>query len=252
MTDGRLKTVPKGETIVAKRTIFERFLAVFYPERCCCCGRTIACGSLVCGGCRKKLDVIRPPVCPLCGRGTGECRCRRRRRQVERCVSPFYYTGAARSALLRLKFSKKTAAAELFCQAMAHTVRREYAGIAFDCLVPVPISRATLRQRGYNQSAVLAGGLGKRIGLPVRPLLIKMRQTEPQRTLPAYRRSGNVLGVFDVKGEAGLAGMTVLLVDDVATTGATLDECAKMLKIYGAKAVYAVTATASRLSKEEE
>lgn len=237
---------------MVKRTFFERFLAALYPERCCCCGKAVACGSIVCDACRLKLNIIYPPVCPYCGRQISDCRCEKHQKHMERCISPFYYDNAAKSALMRLKFLKKPASAELFYRAMAKTVKREYAGISFDFIIPVPVSKSTLQKRGYNQSAVLAEGLQKQTGIPMNPSLIKIRQTLPQRELPAYRRSGNVLGVFDVNGNVNLKDKTILLVDDIATTGATLDECAKMLKIYRAKAVYAVTATASRLSKEEK
>ncbi len=132
---------------------------------------------------------------------------------------------------------------------MAHTVRREYADIDFDCIVPVPLSRDALRKRRYNQSAVLAKGLADLLDIPYAELLNKQQTTIPQRELPAYRRSGNVLGVFDATDGVPEGG-SVLLVDDTVTTGSTLDECAKILKLYGAQAVYAVTATVSRLSNQ--
>ena len=177
------------------------------------------------------------------------CRCNKRQRHTDRCIAPFYFEGAAKSAIYRLKFKDKVNAAELLCLAMAHTVRREYADINFDCIVPVPLSRDTIRKRRYNQSAVLAKGLADLLDIRYDQILNKQQTTLPQRELPAYRRSGNVLGVFDVV-DGVTKGGSVLLVDDTVTTGSTLDECAKILKLYGAQAVYAVTATVSRLSNQ--
>lgn len=88
--------------------------------------------------CREELPRIAGPVCPLCGREKGSCRCGQRRRAYRRCVSPFYYEGPAKRGILRLKLYGKVYAAEGFAQAMAETVRREYEGIAFDALVRFP------------------------------------------------------------------------------------------------------------------
>ena len=97
---------------------------------------------------------------------------------------------------------------------------------------------------------MLVAVLSKRLALPYEPVLTKLTHTQPQKELTALRRRGNLLGVFDVCSD--VSGKTILLVDDVITTGATLDECAKMLKIFGAAEVYGVTAAAAVLSKDEE
>ena len=237
---------------MVKRTLLSRLLAAAYPERCCCCGKAVPCGGLVCEECRAKLNAIEPPVCPSCGNGTCECTCDGHKRHTERCVSPFYYDGAAKSGIYRLKFDGKEYVAELFYTFMAETVKREYGDIDFDAIIPVPIGETTRRKRLYNQSELLGQGLSGLLGVPLKQTLVKLWETSPQRDLPEYRRSGNVLGVYDVDGQTDLCDKVVLLVDDVSTTGATLDECAKMLKIYHAKAVYAVTAASTRLPKKKK
>lgn len=229
------------------RSFYQRVLAILFPEHCSCCGKVIECGALVCPACQTRLLPVEPPVCQICGVGIADCTCGKHAGQLERCASPFYHEASAREALHRLKFSGKATVAEFFGVNMAQTIQREYAGLSFDCLVPVPISTETLGRREYNQSALLATDLSGRLHIPCREILIKQGETTPQRELPAFRRSGNVLGVFDVDTSALLPDSTILLVDDTVTTGATLEECAKMLKLFGAKAVYAVTATISRL-----
>ncbi len=236
-----------------KRSFGQRLLAAVYPERCACCGRVVSCGELVCAPCRALLPVVEPPLCPLCGCGRSDCSCEGRRRLVEGIVAPFYYEGASRDAVRNLKFYNRLYAAEPLALAMAAVVRREWLApddgrpaVRFDGVIPVPVSRATFRRRGYNQSALLANKLAEALGLPMEDALVKLWDTPAQRGLPAYRRSGNVLGVFDRAAGADFTGCTLMLVDDIATTGATLDECAKMLKIYGAREVYAVAAALTR------
>lgn len=237
---------------MVRRTLWQHCLALFFPEHCCCCGKIVSCGELVCSDCQSRLVGVLPPLCPYCGCQKKDCRCDNHARHAERCVSPYYYTGAAKSGILRLKFQNKPYAAEFFIQSMAQVVRREYTGIRFDMIIPVPLSPATRKMRSYNQSALLAAGLSEHLGIPWEEALVKLWNTAPQRSLPAFRRSGNVLGVFDINGDVILTDKTILLVDDVSTTGATMHECAKMMKLYGAKAVYAVAATVTRLSDSEK
>ena len=227
-----------------------RLLDWLFPRRCGYCGRPVETGQHTCPRCRRELPRIGTPVCPLCGREKGACGCRQRRHDFRRCVAPFYYEGLAKRGILRLKLYGKAYAAEGFAAAMAETVRREYQGIVFDAVVPVPVSDRTRRERGYNQSEKLADALGKALGIPMAAVLIKVADNQPQRSLPASQRSGNVLGVFDCVPGLAVGGKTLLLVDDIFTTGATLQECAKMLKLYGAGEVYAVAAASARLSND--
>lgn len=152
----------------------DRLLDWLFPRRCAFCGHPVETGQTACSRCREELPRIAGPVCPLCGREKGSCRCGQRRRAYRRCVSPFYYEGPAKRGILRLKLYGKVYAAEGFAQAMAETVRREYEGIAFDALVPVPISDSTRRERGYNQSERLASALGKGLAVPVAEGLVKV------------------------------------------------------------------------------
>jgi len=227
------------------RTWYQRLLAMFYPERCCCCGRVIACGELVCSVCFSKLTEVEPPLCLHCGYQLEHCQCRNthiRREYVQCCTAPFYYEGAARDAVLRMKLRGHPEAGELLVDAMVSTVKGLYHGVDFDYVTTVPIHTQTRRERGYDQSEVLARGVAKQLGLPFCTALVKLWESAPQRSLPAYRRSGNVLGIFDRCGTVPTEGRVILLVDDVCTTGATMDECAKMLRIGGARAVYGISA----------
>ncbi len=242
---------------MVKRSLWERALSIIYPERCCCCDEPVECGKVVCDDCRKGLVRILPPFCPVCGYNKGDCSCHGHHRYTDGCASPFYHEKAAKSAIYLLKFAGKAYAAELFSIFMSDTVRQVYGDIEFDCIVPVPLSPAAYKKRKYNQAQVVAQRLSKQLGIPLKELLIKKFETSPQRQLPAYQRSGNVLGVYDILPKAreylnSGACNTVLLVDDTVTTGATISECAKILKLGGVQKVYALTATASRLKDRDK
>lgn len=226
-------------------------LAWFIPERCVFCGKVLLPEQVMCPTCRRFLSVVRPPTCLFCGQRKIDCHCQKRRRHFDAQVAPFYHEGPARSGVLRLKQWNDAQAVAYFTQQMAAVVYREYDVEDFDGIVFVPMTKRELFARGYNQGEVLAKALGKRLGLPVFDVLKKVYETLPQKELTSIQRSGNVFGVFDVT-EPSVEGKTFLLVDDVMTTGSTADECAKMLKIYGAGRVMCVTLATCRFKEEED
>lgn len=228
----------------------QALLTVLFPHHCFLCGEVILPRQRLCADCARGVPHILPPLCQRCGRNEDDCVCRGHSRAYERCVSPFYHKGMVRSGIQSLKNDNFRAVVDGFAAEMAEVVRREYGGIAFDFITAVPMHRRDLRQRGFDQTAGLARALSGMLEIPYLPALIKLQYTQPQKELSAVRRKGNLLGMFDVRGD--VMGKTVLLVDDVTTTGSTLEECAKMLKIFGAEEVYAVTAASALLQREEE
>lgn len=228
----------------------DAFKRVFFPHHCYLCNEVLYRHQRVCADCLNRAAYIYPPVCERCGRSKDDCRCGKRRRTFARCVSPFYHKDVVQQGIYTLKHHGYDVTVAGFANEMAEAVRREYGGIAFDCVTAVPLHRRERRERGFNQAEKLGQALARRLYLPYETTLIKITVTAPQKELKAVQRSGNLLGVFDVC--ADVSGKTILLVDDIITTGSTLDECAKMLKIFGAQEVYAVTAAAAVLSNEEK
>ncbi len=231
------------------KTIMAAVGQIFFPHHCYLCNELILPRQHLCPDCAAHAPYILPPVCDKCGRSEDDCTCGGHSHHYARCISPFYHKDGARKGILYLKEQNMAVTARGFATAMAETVRREYGGIAFDGVVPVPMHKKEWNNRGFDQVASLAKELALVLDLPYTPVLKKITHTQPQKELSAVRRRGNLLGVFDVVGE--VSGRTYLLVDDVTTTGSTLDECAKMLKIYGADEVYAVTGAAALLKKDE-
>ncbi len=230
--------------------LLDWFKRVAFPHHCFLCNEVLYPHQRLCAVCVDKAPYILPPVCERCGRNEDDCFCGKHRRHFERCVSPFYHEGAAQKGIYTLKSDGFAVTVEGFAAEMAELVRREYGGIPFDVVTSVPMHEKDFSVRGFDQAQLLGEALARRLQLPYDCLIKKITVTAPQKELKAIQRSGNLLGVFDVCADVG--GKTVLLVDDVITTGSTLDECAKMLKIFGADEVYAVTAAAAVLSNDAE
>lgn len=209
------------------------------------------------------LDLLFPPKCPFCGKLLEEgqtllcpvCQCElpwaqgtqgeRKVEFVDLCVSPLWYRGKVRDSHHRYKFSGVRAYAEPYATLMEQCVTDRLQG-RFDLITWVPLSRKRLRKRGYDQSQLLAQRMADRLDMPCGRLLKKVRDTKAQSGLKGEsERRANVLGAYEIYPGVQPAGKRVLLVDDVVTTGATLSECARVLRTAGAAGVVCVTLAAA-------
>ena len=202
----------------------------------------------VCERCWRSILPLTPPLCDRCGdplptwRAVSvpleRCpRCRRTPRFVDRGRAIGAYQGALRAIIHALKYEGRRSLARPLGALMHQRGKDILDGAA--CAIPVPLHPSRRRHRGFNQAADLA----RHVGLPVVPALRRVRATPTQTGLPAARRHGNVRDAFAVTRAAGpLAGEAVVLIDDVSTTGATLDACARALKHAGVGEVRALTA----------
>lgn len=208
------------------------------------------------------LELLYPPKCPFCGRilrdsWDGMCpECEKSLPYVKTapqkgdffasCASALYYEDDVRRALLRYKFGGCTGYAAVLGDMMAQCVRREYDG-EYDLVTWVPLSRQRRFRRGYDQAQLLALEMSKRLGTGAAKTLKKLRNTRAQSaTGSEEKRRANVAGAYVVPDRETVAGKRVLLADDIITTGATLSECARMLRMAGAAKVICVTAARSR------
>lgn len=217
-------------------------LWLFLTEHCKYCNTLIGKGEEICSDCRKALPVIDGERCRFCGADKERCGCKKHRMGYDGITSPFYYEGGIKEGIQKLKFNGKEHIAYNLSSDMAKSVKSDFADLQFDFICFVPFTAVQKIRRKYNQSELLAEHLSKMLGIPLKRILIKLFETDTQHSKNIRNRKGNVFGVYDVKDGADVKDKTVLLVDDIKTTGATLDECAWILKIRGAKAVYCVTA----------
>jgi len=158
------------------------------------------------------------------------------------CISPLYYRGVVRSAVLRFKFSGAVSSAAIFARMMADAVSNEPEA-EFDFITWAPISKKRLKRRGYDQSKLLAAHLAENLSAELIETLVKTRHTPPQSGLEGQaRRRANVSGAYEVISGVKVSGRRILIVDDILTTGATLSECSRMLLMAGAESVICVTA----------
>lgn len=212
-----------------------------FPPRCIGCGTG---GAFLCPACVRQLPGIAAPLCPLCGKpqpgGTLCPGCWGWRASIDGIRSPFVFQGVVRQAVHALKYRNLRALSVPLGQLLArHT---SVAGIEGDILVPVPLHPRRLRERGYNQSALMAEQMSIATGLAIdSTVLLRRKDTAPQaRTVSVEARHQNMSGAFTC-ADRRLKGKRVLLVDDVCTSGATLDACAGALKRAGAASVWGLT-----------
>lgn len=213
-------------------------LDLLFPRWCIGCGRE---GDYICDSCHQTLSVILPPICPRCGRpqpqGTLCPECTGRQAEIDGIRSPFLFDGVIRRAIHELKYQNLRALAPPLAGLMHDYIREN--PLPGEVLVPVPLHRRRYRERGYNQSTLLARELGRLSGLPVEEnFLVRQSYALPQaRSASVGERHDNVANAFACRN-GRLRGKQVVLIDDVSTSGATLDACARVLKSSGAAAVW--------------
>ena len=218
-------------------------LGIVFPERCPFCNKVVKIGEGTCETCRTVLPHQPEPICSDCGKSRSECKGTCRAGYADGLTAPYIYRGVVRDAVLRFKYAATSLSARAFAADMADCVTRQWPELTFDAVVFVPMTRRDYRRREYNQSEWLAREVARRLNLPVWSALLKPVETRPQKSLPAEQRAGNVRGTMEVAEpyRKQLRDARLLIVDDLATTGSTIQECALMLKLYGAESVHAVT-----------
>jgi ComF family protein len=236
----------------------DALLAALLAPRCVVCEALLErpVQSAACAACWAAIAPLTPPLCRVCGdplpswrllSGASGCcpRCRRTKRAIDRARAVGPYEGALRTLLHAFKYDGRRSLARPLAALMARAGAELLDGA--DCVVPVPLHWRRRRARGFNQALDLA----RHLGPPVVVALRRLRATRPQTGLPAAQRHRNVAGAFaparrwwpfaPPRGSL-VGGRSVVLVDDVWTTGATLEACARVLKHLGAREVRALTA----------
>lgn len=223
----------------------------FYPQRCAYCGVVISHDKLMCDNCSRVLPRITGDICIKCGREEKtECFCKKAENYYDGIAAPFYFTGNVRTGIHAFKFRNSPDNAESYGYEMAKTVKDRFDDINFDYITEIPSSPASLRERGYNQCFLLAREVSRNTGIEHKSnVLVKLYETDKQHGLKLFLRKGNLTGVFDVNNPEDVVNKTILLCDDISTTGETLNECAKMLWLYGAKEIYCISVALTKKHK---
>lgn len=214
------------------------------PPRCASCGAIVSEVHSFCLDCWKTIEFLGHSGCETCGmplqateqRTCGACLARPPR--IARTRAAVAYDDLSRSLAIRLKYGRKVAIARTMARYMAPLV-----GEGGDrVLVPVPLHRSRIWRRGFNQSALIASELSRRLGISANPVaLSRVHRTPPLKGMSPLQRRKTVAGAFRVRNKEAVAGKTVILVDDVLTTGSTAEACARTLKRAGAARVELVS-----------
>lgn len=235
-----------------KETMFRNFLALLYPLRCPICDEIPEFGESVCPECEKKLVFIKEPFCMKCGKPLEDERaefcydCSMKKHVFESGRALFVYQGIIRDSLYRFKYQNKREYAHFYAR---QTVRR-YKGwmtrMGIEAIIPIPLHKRRKQERGYNQAGLYARCLGKELGLPVEEnLLVRVRHTTPQKELSENERKNNLKKAFKCRRNV-VQFKKILLVDDIFTTGSTMDAAAEVLKNIGIQKVYFVCISIGR------
>lgn len=226
-------------------------LDVLFPPLCTACHARVGEAHALCAGCWSKISFLDGPCCKCCGlpfeidpgADTLCAGCHARPRHFDHARSLLSYDDGSKDVILAFKFADRLDHAPAFARWLERSGRGLLAEA--DMVVPVPLHRWRLWKRRYNQSAVLGQRIARLAGKPFAPLVLERKRPTPaQSSMPSAKaRRRNVLGAFRVplKRQEGVKGRTVLLVDDVFTTGATLEACARALKRAGAARVQVLT-----------
>ncbi len=214
---------------------------IFFPAKCCCCGGFTRGRAYICDRCRASLPLIPSPVCRLCGETAANCRCGEVKPFCDGCVSPFYNRGTARDGVYGIKQRGEVTGARLFGTYVAERFAEVFPDVRPDAVTAVPMTRTKLRRVGFNHAGELAKAVAKRLRVPYKEeLLWKSEGGAAQHTLSRGERAENVRVLYHASRR--LTGGTILLVDDIRTTGATLAACTAQLRGAGAERVYCATA----------
>lgn len=228
------------------RLLLEALAELFFPAHCLGCGRQLASSRLplLCASCGTGISLISPPNCPCCGAPGSDniCPlCLHHSFAFDRARSLLIYQEPIRSLIHQLKFSGSLAGLSSFAT-LAKEVTPDALFHEPDFILPVPLHIQRLRWRGFNQSLLLAKVCFPAWRKKIEPdLLQRHRATVPQTQLDGVTRRSNLDGAFSLPAPELVRGRNVLLVDDVFTTGSTLDECAKVLRAAGAAEIAAFT-----------
>ena len=226
------------------RWLGKELLSLLFPPRCLQCRAQTTKLEVLCRSCEEKLPTLEGVRCWQCQDPLEDlrvdlcraCGTRDRGFDLARCLGP--YEGSWSSLLRALKFSRERAVARFFSERLAAYLNTAKPFGNIETITYVPMSRRDRHRRGFNQAQLLANGLGRQVGIPVYKTLTKVRVTSPQAALRAQERRNNLRGAFQLIRSGTEA---ILLVDDIYTTGSTVEECARTLKRGGYKAVFVLT-----------
>ncbi|MCL5037356.1 MAG: ComF family protein [Chloroflexi bacterium] len=233
-----------GQGLALFKDIGKGLLEILFPTRCAGCSDFKP--EIFCDDCINSLEPVPGHGCIICGRPQAEGICYDCKRQApffHRADSVYIYCGAIRNALLAWKYRSVESLGPVMTALLIEGVKKNEISLAgIDLILPVPLHEKRVKERGFNQAEVLAAAVSEEFKIPIKTNHLKrVRATALQSKLNKEQRINNVRGAFSLLWAGKLRGKSVLLVDDIMTTGSTLNECARLLRNAGARQVSALT-----------
>lgn len=216
------------------KLILKKSLDLIYPLNCVICKKKLNFddGSYLCLDCYDKIIKNRPPFCVKC-----DCS----PLYFERAWAVGKYTGITKDLIHLFKYRRQKYLVKPLGKLMIDFIKTNLNRQTIDVLVPVPLHPKKLRQREFNQSELLAEEINGQISIPITNALTRIKKTSSQTTLALEKRLFNVADAFKIREQKEIAQKSILLIDDVFTSGATANECARVLKQEGAKQIEVLT-----------
>lgn len=215
----------------------------FFPNRCCVCGKVIEPDELFCDYCRITVARVPDNILRLWSRCKNLRKIPTMKLHFDGYIGPYYHEDGGKDIVYNFKLGKRIELADIISSDMAVVFRKFYNNIDFDFLCGVPMRKFKVLCSEFDQVAVLCEELEKKLNIPYNPIIEQIKTKKPQHTLSAKERFKNVKGIYAIEPKCDIRGKTILLIDDISTTGASLNECAKILKKNGARKVYCLMAT---------
>ena len=228
-------------------TVKEALINLVFPRRCPVCDDIVPVGEgLICRQCLTRPQYIMEPRCRRCGKQLTEntgmyCKDCTQRRHVFDYGYALYDYQSMRKSIYRFKYNKRCEYATFYAEDIRRRFWDEICMMHADGIVPVPVHKSRLQSRGYNQAELVATELSRLTGIPVdKDLVRRVKKTIPQKALNIQERQNNLKKAFNINADVVKLNKTILI-DDIYTTGSTLDAVALELKKHGVESVYFIT-----------
>lgn len=237
-------------------SIIKRFICLIldtiFPPKCIFCNAILPSGIEIeiCPACYQTAPFVRGKTCIQCGQPISGAKdihkcadCSKKEYYFKQGISVFEYKGMVKKAIIRLKFFGKKRYAVTLGKLMGQALRKMTNWPIIDLIVYIPLHPKRFRERGYNQARLLADEIGRQLGWRIgQNVIFKTKNATAQSKLTRFQRQKNLKNAFRFNTKTKIKGATVLLVDDVYTTGTTVNECARLLHKAGANEIYVITA----------
>ncbi len=225
--------------------LWEMCLGIFYPQTCCFCGKVST--KMMCDSCAGKIQYLSEPICKRCGKPIQKeeqeyCKdCTDNQFEYEQGRSLWIHQGLVKKSIYHFKYHNRRIYGRWYAQELFRLYGHKLKEWEIDLIIPVPLHKRKKRRRGYNQAEIIAKYLGNLTNIPVdTKTVVRIRNTKAQKHLDNQERKRNLKSAFRVK-ETWKGAQNVLLIDDIYTTGATINGVATVLKEKGVQKVWFLT-----------